>query len=215
MGTLLPRQRGTRTSPAACRHATTNGHGPVRSLGTLYRVRSLRASRRLSRYVVRSLRASRRTPRPWSDRTGAYRATCSSAPDNIGTPPPPIVSHACASEYLRGVPTPTHDYARCQSTSRAHLYSLARARTPVRTATAPVTAPPRRRRAHIVLNARYGASQTTTCSHSAHRVFTGRRTRRSLSVVLAAATASDSIARGSEEARGGEGCEGGEGRRGL
>ena len=61
--------------------------------------------------------------------------------------------------------------------------------------------------------ARYGASQTTTCSQSVHRVFTGRRTRRSLSVVLAAATASDSIARGSEEARGGEGCEGGEGRR--
>jgi len=150
MGTLLPRQRGTRTSPAACRHAATNGHGPVRSLGTLYRVRSLRASRRLSRYVVRSLRASRRTPRPWSDRTGACRATCSSAPDNIGTPPPPIVSHACASEYLRGVPTPTHGYARCHSTSRAQLYSLALARTPVRTATAPVTAPPKRRRAHRV-----------------------------------------------------------------
>ena len=99
---------------------------------------------------VRSLRASRRTPRPWPDRTGAYRATCSSAPDNIGAPPPPIVSHACASEYLRGVPTPTHGYARCHSTSRAHLYSLALARTPVRTAIAPVTAPPKRRRAHIV-----------------------------------------------------------------
>jgi len=46
--------------------ACGNGHGPVRSLGTLYHVRSIRASRRLSRYVVRSLRASRRTPRPWS-----------------------------------------------------------------------------------------------------------------------------------------------------
>ena len=137
--------------PAACRHAATNGHGPVRSLGTLYRVRSLRASRRLSRYVVRSLRASRRTPRPWSDRTGACRATCSSAPDNIGTPPPPIVSHACATEYLRGVPTPTHGYARCHSTSRTVL-----ARTSSH-------ASPHRHRA------RYGASQTTTCSQSVHR----------------------------------------------
>jgi len=51
---------------------------------------------------------------------------------------------------LRGVPTPTHGYARCHSTSRAHLYSHALARTPVRTATAPVTAPPKRRRAHRV-----------------------------------------------------------------
>ena len=118
------RQRGTRTRAqprAGMRQLTVTGQYDLSVRCTVYDL-----SEHLGGYLgtfVRSLRASRRTPRPWSDRTGAYRATCSSAPDNIGTPPPPIVSHACASEYLRGVPTPTHGYARCHSTSRTCIRS--------------------------------------------------------------------------------------------
>ncbi len=183
VGTLLPRQRGTRTSPAACRHAAT----------------VTRAST-ISRYAVRSLRG---------EHLGGYLGTLYDLSEHLGR---------CRVRGLIGPARIEPSVAALQTTlvPRRHQFCIpyVRLRVPQRCAHAHArlstvsqhlshlywrAAPsPHRHRA------RYGASKKTTCSQSVHRVFTGRRTRRSLSVVLAAATASDSIARGSEEARGGE-----------
>ena len=161
-----------------------------------YAVRSLRASRRLSRYVVRSLRASRRTPRPRSDRSLIVPARVEPPVAALQTT---LVPRRHQLYPMRAPQRCAHAHARLRTVSQ-HL-----SRAPVFARTSSLASPHRHR-------ARYGASQTTTCSQDDARggrcLWFWRLRRRAIR------SREDQKARSGEveeKARGGEGCEGGEG----
>ena len=152
MGTLLPRQRGTRTSPAACRHAATVTRASTRSLGTLYDLSEESISEVISvrLYVL-------------SEHLGGRRVRGLIGPARIEPPVAVLQTTLVPRRHqlypMRAPQRCAHAHARLRTVSQ-HL-----SRAPVFARTSSHASPHRHR-------ARYGASQTTTCSQSVHRVLT-------------------------------------------
>ncbi len=128
VGTLLPRQRGTRTSPAACRHAATVTRASTisrytvpctisQSISEVISVRLYDLSEHLGGCRVRGLIGPARI----EPSVAALQTT--------------LVPRRHQLYPMRAPQRCAHAHARLSTVSQhlSHLYSLARARTPVRT----------------------------------------------------------------------------------